>query len=175
MKKAAVILLLITLVACSSKQDQATTDIKNMEQALKSDASKKEIDPRKGRDLITAYVDYSKAYPSDSFAAECLFRAAELANGMRAPIEALEYYSQVYQKFPASKNAPICLFLQGFVYENNLKNPQKAKAFYEEFLKKYPTHALANDVRFSLQHVGMSDEELIKLFETQNQTQPSVQ
>lgn len=175
MKKLFILFLVVGFVACKSKRDQSLDSIRSMEQGLMSDSAKREIDPAKGRALITAYMDFSKANPNDTMAPELLFKAAELANGMRAPVEALEYYSLVYSKFPNYSKAPLCLFLQGFIYENNLRNAKKAKEFYELFLKSYPNHPLANDVRFSLQHVGMSDEELIKMFESQNQANTAVQ
>lgn len=60
-----------------------------------------------------------------------------------------------------------------FIYENQLHGAEKAKKLYEEFMKKYPDHELAKDVKFSLDHIGKSDEELIKEFEAKQKAKNS--
>ena len=61
--------------------------------------------------------------------------------------------------------APEALFLAAFCEETLNGDAQQAKFFYEEFLKKYPAHGLAKDAQFSIQNLGKTDEELIKMFE----------
>ena len=65
----------------------------------------------------------------------------------------------------------MCLFLQGFVYESQLHNIIRAKEAYTEFIRKYPRHQLAKDAQFSIENLGKSDEELIKMFEEKNRAQ----
>ena len=51
--------------------------------------------------------------------------------------------------------------MQGFIYENNLHSPEMARKLYEEFMKKYPNNELAKDVKFALDNLGKSDEEIM--------------
>ena len=44
----------------------------------------------------------------------------------------------------------------------------KAKPLYEEFLKKYPQHELAQSVQFSLSNIDKTPEQIIKEFEAKN-------
>ena len=56
----------------------------------------------------------------------------------------------------------LALFLKGFLLENDLKKPEKAKEIYESFMQKYPNHAMAKDVNFLIQNLGKSDKEIIE-------------
>ena len=160
------------IISCTSHQEKSNQRIEALEKELFGDSAMKFVDKTKARALIEAYIDHSKEFSEDKKTAEYIFKAAELANGIHLPVEALEYYNLVCEKYPASEKAPISLFLQGFLYENQLKNFEKAKTFYNAFLQKYPKHALVKDVQFSLAHLGMSDEELIKMFEEKNKSAP---
>jgi isocitrate lyase len=60
------------------------------------------------------------------------------------------------------------LFLQGFISENGLKDTAAARKFYENFLKQYPNHKLASDVKISLNNMGKTPDELIREFEKKN-------
>lgn len=41
-----------------------------------------------------------------------------------------------------------------------------AKSIYNEFLKKYPTHDLADDVQFLIDNLGKSDQEILEMIES---------
>ena len=103
--------------------------------------------------------------PDDSLAPEYLYSAAELANGLLQRTRAIELFAKNNQQYPLSKKAPVCLFFQGFIYETQLNDLPKAKELYSEFLQKFPDHQLTKDVKFSLDNLGKSPEELIKQFE----------
>jgi hypothetical protein len=57
--------------------------------------------------------------------------------------------------------------MQAFLYETVLNDKEKAKAKYEEFIKSYPQHPLVSSAKASFDQInsGMSDEQLIKMFE----------
>lgn len=154
--------------SCESRKEKSMKHIVTLEKSVFADTTKR-VDPNTARELVTACIDFSKEFPESQEAPEMLFKAAQTANGvLQLPVEALEYYRMITEKFADSKQAPVSLFLQGFIYENNTHNFVQAKAIYERFLKEYPNHKMAQDVRFSLEHLGMSDEELIKMFEAKN-------
>ena len=161
------------IVACTSPKEKLSNKINEGEKKLFAD-SVKSYDQTSARELVTAYIDFTKSFPADSVSPLYLFKAAEVANGiLKLPVEALEYYNWVVEKYPTHEKASVSLFLEGFISENNLKNNEKAKKYYEEFLSKYPDHSLSKDVKFSLEHLGMSDEDLIKMFEEKNKETPA--
>jgi len=71
----------------------------------------------------------------------------------------------LYDGYRSYEKAPQALFLAGFIYENDLKNLDKAKDMYNTFMKKYPNDTLAASVKFSLENLGKPADEIIKSFE----------
>jgi TolA-binding protein len=88
--------------------------------------------------------------------------------GIERPLEAVEYFGKFVTNFSENERVPLALFLQGFIYENNLADMPNAKLKYEEFLEKYPQHEMAKDAQIALQNLGKTPEELIKEFEAKN-------
>ncbi len=95
---------------------------------------------------------------------ELLLKAAGLAKTMDQPQKALELYSKITEKMPQHSKAPTAFFMLGFVYANDLKDMEKAKAAYELFLQKFPNDELAESARMELKNLGKSEEEIIKEF-----------
>ena len=101
----------------------------------------------------------------DKYAA-LLIKAAGLAKTVENPQKAVELYGKVANTLPQHPKAPTALFMQAFVYENDLGDMQKAKATYELFLEKYPNDPdFADDAQNSLKMLGKSPEEIIREFE----------
>ena len=48
----------------------------------------------------------------------------------------------------------------GYRYANDIKDYDKAKKYYQEFLKKWPMHELAASVKWELDHLGKDISEL---------------
>lgn len=168
MKKAFSILafLIILLVSCTTGEDKAELNkkIKEAETALfdKNDSFK--FDETLAKNAIEAYDNYVNAFPKDSLVPAILFKQADLLRALQDYTAAINIYQQFEIDFPNHVKAPHCLFLQGFVYENEVGDLEKAKASYQAFLDKYPTHDLSDDVSFSLKNLGKTPEEIIQEF-----------
>jgi outer membrane protein assembly factor BamD (BamD/ComL family) len=158
---------LIFLTACQSESERMAEKIKDNEKKLLNDSTKM-MNRSVAEEQLKAYSDFSDKFPDDQRTEEFLYKAADLANGMGKTPVALELYHRFCEKYPNSSKAAYALFLQGFIYENQLKNLEKAKELYTSFLAKYPNHELAKDAKFSLDNLGKSEEELIKMFEEKN-------
>lgn len=100
--------------------------------------------------------------------ADLLMKAAGMARATGDFNRAIRIYYNVAEKIPGQSKAPAALFLQAFVYDNDLKEYDKAKALYEEFLKRYPEDEMADDAQNSLKLLGKSPDEIIQMFEKQN-------
>ena len=151
------------LMSCGSGKQKMKSDIEAAEQKLKNDSAAVP-DKQKSAEVVHQYLAFADKFQDDSMSAEYLFRAADLTNGIHQPDKAIELYQRV-QRYQTYSKTPIALFLQGFISETELQNMQKAREYYKKFLKQYPDHKLANDVRISLANLGKSPEELIKEFE----------
>jgi TolA-binding protein len=77
--------------------------------------------------------------------------------------EAIEVYIKISKKFSHSPKCPQAQFMIGFIYANELKDLEKAKLAYEEFLKKYPEHEMAKDARWELEHLGQDINDIQEL------------
>lgn len=114
----------------------------------------------------TQYVDASEAFvlinPDDPKSPELLNKAAETARSLKTYNKAISLYDWVIEKYPSNKLAAQALFLKAFTYDNDLHDIDKAKIFYEEFGKKYPTHDFADDAKVLLENLGKSDQEFLK-------------
>ena len=169
MKKiSAIIILFAVITGCKSGKEKLVEKITESEKNLLKDSSAV-VDRKKGQEIINLYQEYALQYKDDTLSAEYLFRAAEISNGIGQYKNAIELYrkSSTYNSY---SKQPIALFLQGFIYENQLQDYANARKVYEEFLQKYPNHKLAADVNFSIANLGKSPEELVKMFEKNDST-----
>ena len=157
-------LLSMVLIGCSSKQD-ARQKIQKAENALYGKNDEMDFKEKKVKNTIDAYTSFAKQYQNDSMAPEYLFKAADLYRLKDEPKKALTIYQKIRNKHKDFRKAAHCLFLQGFVYENEIGELNKAKKKYKKFIDNYPDHELADDARFSLENLGKSPEEIIDDFE----------
>lgn len=105
---------------------------------------------------------------------DLIMKAAGVAKSMGNPNKAIQLYYQIAEKMPSHPKAPTALFMMGFIYENDVNDLVKAKATYEDFLKRYPTDPdYADDAKNALKLLGKSPEEIIRDFEKKNAANPS--
>ncbi len=168
------LLILITLLAaCSSPREKIIKEIDVKEKQLYSDSSMVP-DPGKAKEIIALYTRYATEFAEDTISASYLFKAGDISSKINETHQAIKLFGRMNEKYPEHPSTPYALFLQGFIYENQLGDPMKAKPYYEAFLKKYPDHPIAGDVSFSLENLGKSPEQLIREFEAREQEKNSV-
>ena len=163
-------LLLCTVVVmaffgCHNASEQALDAIRKAESELYPDSTMMP-DAEKAKNIIALYSDYAAKYPEDTLSPGFLFKAADVSSKINLTNQAIELFGKFIEQYPSHPNASYALFLQGFIYENQMVDPAKAKPYYEKFLSQYPDHPLTQDVKFSLENLGKSPEELIREFES---------
>jgi TolA-binding protein len=162
------ILMSVLLVQCSNDQK---TRIVNLEKQI---ASEKFVFDQKGMEvageLARAYVDFADAHKDSPETPAYLYKAADLMLNLNKSKESLDLYNRIIYQYPDYEKAPECLFLMAYIYENNFQNYGKAKEIYEQFIQKYPTHDFADDASISIENMGKSPEELIRMFEEKNRS-----
>jgi len=94
-----------------------------------------------------------------------LFQAARTAQGVNTFDKALELLKWINEDYPDSAFGPHALFLRAFIHDQDQEDYDRAKALYEAFLERYPENELAKDARFSLEHLGKTDEDIVRSFE----------
>ena len=129
-------------------------------------------DNAKADDFIRIAEAYSNILQSSNpdKSVDLLLKAAGLAKTIGNSNKAIQLYYNVGEKMPGHPKAPTALFMMAFIYENDLKDLDKARATYEEFLKRYPRDPdYADDAQNALKYLGLSPEEIIKQFEKKPQ------
>jgi tetratricopeptide (TPR) repeat protein len=163
-------LLMITLavLAVQCSQDPKAR-IEKLEKKMAADDFRFDQEGMKvANDLIAAYVEYADSNKTSPDAPAFLFNAGNLAMNLNQPEKSLELFNRTIYSYPDFEKAADCLFLMGFIYENQLQNYGKAIEIYEAFIDKYPDHAFADDARVSIDNMGKPLDELVKEFEEKN-------
>ncbi len=82
---------------------------------------------------------------------------------------AIKYYDELSQKHPGTKESKYGMFMVAFIYDEMLKNKDKAKENYKKFLDKYPkdedpNEKMSESARMMLQMLdeNRSIEDIIK-------------
>lgn len=115
--------------------------------------------------LVDNYLAYAENHPEDSLTPYYRFRSADILMNTNQPADALEQLDILITRYSGFEKSADALFLKGYIYENQLGELGRAKEVYERFLEKYPEHSFANDVEVSIEHLGRSPEELVRIFE----------
>jgi len=155
--------LVILGISCTSQRDKDIKAISGLEKQLEQEGAKP--DPAKLTQLLDSYVAFVEHNAADSLAPNYLYKAINLCIGVNNGIRAMQLIDQTLNDFPKSDYLPETVFLKAYVYENLLSDYGKASQVYNDFLKKYPTHDLADDAEAALKYLGKSPEEMVKEFE----------
>lgn len=159
-----VVILLAVLSGCGPSREKSTATITSLENRLFS-PSATGFDKVKADSLLAAYESFLKHFPEDSIAPKITFKAANLCMNMGESTKAIELFDKFIEKYPSNPKAPVSMFFKAYIYENQVKNLDKAKETYLQFLEKYPTGEFVNDAKIALQNLGKSPEQMVKEFE----------
>ena len=146
--------------------DSINNYIAHLGKQIFEDADNSGINRKASLAFVDACEAYALAYPNSENTPENLFKAAEVAKSIRTFPKSLSIYDWILERYPDYEKASTSLFLKGFIIENNLGDDEKAREVYNEFLKKYPKHDLADDVEFLIQNLGKTDEEILEMIES---------
>jgi len=164
--KLILVFVITGLFGCTSEKEKLEKQIKANEEKLFNDSTKM-LDPKVASEELEAYKKFVSAYPTDSASPGYLFKAADLAHGLRKSHDAVRLYKDFISNYSNHTKIATSYFLLAFVYDNDLQQKDSAKIFYKQFLEKFPNHQLAPSAKASLDQIemGLTDEQLVKIFE----------
>lgn len=142
--------------ACQSPKEKSLKTIRDLE------AGDSAFSDELIQKLKVAYVDFADKYPDDQQSAEFLFKAAQKGIYLDQPKESVEFLDKLVKNYPASPMVEEAMFLSAYTLENNIQDYPAAKSRYELFLSKYPKGELADDAKFSMEHMGQNADELLE-------------
>ncbi len=74
--------------------------------------------------------------------------------------KAEEYFNKICEEHPNGLFSSKALFMVGYINANHLKDYDKARKYYTEFLNKYPDHELAVAAKYELDNLGKGLDDL---------------
>ena len=164
----------VVLFSCGTeakKQEETTSkEFYALIQTQEDNLSKVAGNERKmaGVELINQYKIFAEKFPQDSATAEYLFRAGREEAFQGNFESSLRIYERILKHYPDYINAGNVAFMIAFTYDAHLGDFGKAQTAYSEFIEAYPDHRLVEDAKVSMEHLGLSDEDLLKKLQSQN-------
>lgn len=150
---------LIILFSCTNKQDALLGKISDLTNKMQTE----EFPSRENMEAIIAlYDEYIVNYPDDQRVISFMELKAKYQAANGDYLGAIASYSKLMDTFPESSQYADALFMQAFIYENNLLDLDAAQLKYEEFANKFPNHELHDDAVFSLENLFLSEEEMFE-------------
>jgi hypothetical protein len=114
-------------------------------------------------ELINRLLAYSRAYPADTFSADCLFKTHMIYEHLRAPREARAYGDTLLQRFPNYKNKLLVIESMGSSYDINApRDTAMVRKYYNLLLKepKMPAQK-KKDIKARLAKLDLTFEQYI--------------
>ena len=146
-------LLAIVFIGCDKKDSEYFAEAENFVKTNSNDKA------------LNSYKDLLEKYPNSRFAAKSSMKLAEFYTNGQANVRnldsALYYYRFVIDNFPKSDETPLAIFMSAFIYNNEMGDFNKSKAYYEKFIAMYPEHNLVAAAKDELSTLGMTPEEIL--------------
>jgi N-acetylmuramoyl-L-alanine amidase len=95
----------------------------------------------------------SKADPSAVAVAEILVEMGRRFDDDKILHEAIDQYKFLRREYPGSRYRFDGLFTIGEIYKDDLNDPERARATFQDFLKRYPHSHLAADARQAIAEI----------------------
>ncbi|MCF8296426.1 MAG: tetratricopeptide repeat protein [Saprospiraceae bacterium] len=162
-----IVAVISLLASCKSKEEKAISEITQLQKELFND-SLGVIVMEKANEIVLLYRDFIEKYPEHPNTPKYLFSCADISMNLGNYDLSLEMLNLLISKYHESPKIPSALHLRGFIYEDKLNDLEKAKASYQELIDKFPEHELAENAKGCIKNLGISPEDLIKMWEKQD-------
>lgn len=165
MKKITPILIVAFALVIAGCKPNLTKEIAKLEkQAFATDVA---VSQQVAERLVDVYCRFATQNPDSQASAEYLFKAVDVSMNLDNPQKTIGIIDRLLDEYPEYQKTPTALFLKGFIYETRFGNYDQARAAYEKYLELYPNGELAADCRASINNLGLTPDELVKMFEGQ--------
>lgn len=160
--------MMIAMVGCHNQNGKTSEkDVKKAEEALfNSDMT---TNPEAVSGTIATFSKYADDNSEAADAPEYLFKAVEISiNTKQEPQQSIDLVNRLVTNYPEFDKDPVALFmLASFVYDEQMRDLDKAREVYQRLIDNYPDSPFAADAAIAITQLGMTPEELVKMFEAQ--------
>ncbi len=117
------------------------------------------------RKMLKESVDHLmfmiKEYSSNDLTPKAQYMLGDIyMNDFRDFTTAIQEYRKVIKNYGGSPQEPHALFMIGYIYANIINDNKSAEIEYKSFLNQFPDHELYPSVKFELDFLGKSIEEI---------------
>ncbi len=160
--------LVLFQVSCQDPVETKLDSIQKLESQIKAEP----IEEQSGiaMNLVDHYVAFAQDHPKHKQAPLSWFKAGEVSEGLKEYEEAVRYFKEVYTNYPSHKKAPVALFVEGFIYQDKIKNNALATERFNQLMESYPEHELAEQAEAYLNLMKLRDEDLLEFLENKQKT-----
>ena len=121
------------------------------------------------RKLCDTWMKFATENPDHHLAPQFLWQAGENMSTYLLDYKmALNIWEKVWSKYPHHEFAPKSLLVSGWINHNVLNDMDQARNLLNQFLKAYPQHPGAEEARFELKTLGMSDKKALETVKIPN-------
>ncbi|MEY4485571.1 MAG: hypothetical protein RL440_102 [Bacteroidota bacterium] len=164
---------LFFLLSCGNPTEQKNKkeDLRERITAYEDSLAKLQKDPQKAAqitslaqiELINRLKAYNKAFPKDTFSADCLFKIHMIYEHLRAPREARAYGDTLLERFPDYKNRSLVIESLGSSYDiNEPRDTAMVRKYYNLLLQEPQTPTQKKkDIKARLARLDLTFEEYI--------------
>lgn len=128
--------------SCNKKTEDELLQLANqkVEEAKKMDNENKQEDAKRlYTEAVEFYKQFINEYPSSKKIAGVYSGVAKIySDNLHEYPTAIKYYADISAKFPNTKDSKYAMFMTAFIYDEMLKDKEKAKESYKKFIEKYP-------------------------------------
>ena len=154
-----VALLALGMFACGEKK-LTEDDLKKAEETLFNEDQS--VNEAVAPDVAEKYIRFAKQNPDFPTSANWMYNAFEIYVLLKDVDNSQRVCDMLVEKYPQSKWTPRALYLLGsFIYEDQLKDLDKARELYERVINDYPDCDVIPSVQSSLKYLGWSAEEIM--------------
>lgn len=165
------VMMFLAIAGCNRNTKVTENDVKKAEDALFSESgmANEEAVPN----AIETFSKYAEENPEAANAPEYLFKALEVSvNTKQDPQQSIDFCNRLVTTYPQFDKNPVALFmLATFVYDEQLHDLDKARVAYQQVIDQYPDSPFANDAAIAITQLGMTPEELIRMFESNEESE----
>lgn len=152
-------LFAMLMVACGPNRTKELKEINLMEDSLRQATFV--ADSATSAKMLGLYLQFTKDFPQDSLTPGYLYNASDLALNIGQYGTSINCLKQIIDNHPDFSEASTCYFLIGNAYEES-GNLDSAVIAYNEFIKLYPDHPLAESAQFAIKNIGLPLDQVLK-------------
>ncbi len=122
-------------------------------------------DPDSAAKAIELYASFVSQYPDREETPRALRTQGRLTQQLGDMTTALALYEGLLAKYPECTYASEAQFMVGYIYEEHLRDLDRARTAYQKVIDHYPDSELALSAKHLLPHVGRAAEEWVEFQE----------